>query len=264
MRTLIVIPARFNSTRLPGKPLMKILGKTMLERVVDIAKVVAQNTAETSVLVATDDSRILEHAQSLNVAALMTPKNLATGTDRVAYAVKLTNTKPDFIINLQGDTPLTQPKFLIKLIESFADDCDVITAVTNLSWQELEVLKLNKQTTPLSGTCALFNQITGMAYWFSKQIIPAIRVEKKNSSSKSPIFRHIGIYGYSYATLERFVHLEESFYEKLEGLEQLRLLENGYKIRCVEVDYENKANMSGVDSLEDIKRTEELLKEHEL
>jgi len=170
--------------------------------------------------------------------------------------------KPDFILNMQGDAPLTPPDFLRAMIDAFiASPCDCITPVTQLSWEQLDTRRPQKVTTPFSGTTAVFNEQTGHAFWFSKNIIPALRNENKlrTLSDKSPIYRHIGLYGYSQATLEKFIQLPESTFEKLEGLEQLRLLENGYSIRCIPVDYQGRANMSGIDSPEDIVRAEELL-----
>lgn len=265
MKTVIVIPARYASTRLPGKPLAKINGQTMLERVVRISQAASEGLADVSVLVATDDDRITQHCKEIGVAALMTPSESPSGTDRVAAAVRQMHDKPDFILNMQGDAPLTPPDFLRSMIQSFiASPCDAVTPVTQLTWAQLDQLQKNKQTTPFSGTTAVFDEKTGNAFWFSKNIIPAIRKaeELRGMSDKSPVFRHIGLYGYSLNMLEKYINLPESKFEKLEGLEQLRLLENGYTIRCVPVDFKGRANMSGVDSPEDIVRAEELIVQH--
>ncbi|OGV27959.1 MAG: 3-deoxy-manno-octulosonate cytidylyltransferase [Legionellales bacterium RIFCSPHIGHO2_12_FULL_35_11] len=265
MKSVIVIPARYQSTRLPGKPLALINGKTMLERVVRISESVAAKVKNVSVLVATDDERILKHCDLLAVASIFTSPDLLTGTDRVAEAIRLSGDNPDFILNMQGDAPLTPPDFLIDMINAFGNQpCDVITPVTRLTWDELDKLRNSKLTTPFSGTTAVFNEETGRAYWFSKNIIPAIRKEigLRNNSGKSPVYRHIGLYGYSKMMLMKYSTLKENFYENLEGLEQLRLLEQGYDIRCVTVDYKGRANMSGVDSYEDITRAEMLIQKH--
>lgn len=265
MKSLILIPARYQSTRLPGKPLAVINGQTMLERVVRIAQAAAGLQENVAVLVATDDERVLKLCDQIGVASIWTDPQLPTGTDRVAQAVKLSDTPADFVLNLQGDAPLTPPDFLQQMMQSFAASaCDVVTPVTQLSWEQLDKLRMQKQKTPFSGTTAVFNQQTGAAYWFSKQIIPAIRDEQtlRQQSAKSPVFRHIGLYGYSRAMLEKYSALSESHYEQLESLEQLRLIEQGFSIRCVPVDYKNRASMSGVDSPEDIKRAEELINKH--
>ncbi len=266
MITTIVIPARYASTRLPGKPLVQIAGQTMLQRVVELSRAAIHGLSQASVVVATDDERILKHCRELNVEALMTPAALPTGTDRVAFAIQQMNKTPDFIINMQGDAPLTPPDFLRALIDAFSNSsCDAVTPVTRLTWQELERLRQNKLTTPFSGTTVTFDENNGRAFWFSKNIIPAIRNESMliTKSSLSPVFRHIGLYGYSYDMLMRYNQLPESTYEGLEGLEQLRLIENGYHIRCVPVHYCGRPSMSGVDSPEDVIRTESLLAQHE-
>jgi 3-deoxy-manno-octulosonate cytidylyltransferase (CMP-KDO synthetase) len=265
MHTVIVIPARYASTRFPGKPLVMIKGQTLLQRVVRLCFAAANGLKNVDVIVATDDERIQAHCQKLGVHCLRTSKHLLTGTDRVAEAVKQMRTQPDFILNMQGDAPLTPPDFLRALIDAFTTaPCDVVTPVTQLSWSQLDELRNNKLSTPFSGTTAVFNQKSGHAYWFSKQIIPALRNEEelRKTQAKSPIFRHIGLYGYSLNMLERVFSLPESNLEQLEGLEQLRILEQGYAIRCVPVEYKNRANMSGVDSPKDVERAEALIAKH--
>ncbi len=265
MRTTIVIPARYGSTRLPGKPLAMIAGQTMLQRVVRIAQAAAQRDPNTEVLVATDDKRIMRHAEELSVASVMTPESCPTGTDRAQAAVTHLITPPDFVLNLQGDAPLTPPDFIRAMIDSFAENpADLVTPVTQMTWAQLDKLREDKKSTPFSGTTVTFDEKTGMAFWFSKNIIPALRKEKelRGKSELSPVWRHIGIYGYSRAMLEKFPTLPEGKFEKLEGLEQLRVFEHGYKIRCVPVDYKGRASMSGVDSPEDIARAEALIAKH--
>lgn len=265
MKTAIIIPARYASSRLPGKPLALIAGQTMLQRVVNIANTAIEGLSKVQILVATDDHRIVKHCQQIGARALMTSPEALTGTDRVAEAIAQIADKPDFILNLQGDTPLTPPDFIRAMIDTFYEHpCDVITPVTQLSWNDLDALRETKLVTPFSGTTAVFDQHSFQALWFSKNIIPAIRNEAQLRTTEclSPIFRHIGLYGYSLAMLERFVTLAESHFERLEGLEQLRILENGYSIRCVPVSYNGRANMSGIDSPEDIVRAEQLIKQH--
>ncbi|HVY53671.1 MAG TPA: manno-octulosonate cytidylyltransferase [Gammaproteobacteria bacterium] len=265
MKTAIIIPARYASTRLPGKPLAMICGKTMLQRVVELSWAAAKGLENVSVIVATDDDRIAKHCEQLDVEFVMTPPDAPSGTDRAALAVSQMTAKPDFILNMQGDAPLTPPDFLRALIESFSKDpCDAVTPVTQLTWAQLDKLRQQKQITPFSGTTAIFDEVTGRAYWFSKNILPAMRKEDelRKISDKSPVFRHIGLYGYSRVTLEKYVTLPESRFEKLEGLEQLRLIENSFTLRCVPVDYKGRANMSGIDSPEDIARAEALIAEH--
>lgn len=266
MKTAIIIPARYASTRLPGKPLAMIAGQTMLQRVVDIAKAAAQNDPNISVHVATEDSRIADHAAELGVDCLITSEHCLTGTDRVEDAVSQLQEQPDFVLNLQGDAPLTPSDFLTAMIDTFAKaPCDMVTPVTQLSWAQLDKLRDSKATTPFSGTTAIFDESTGRAFWFSKQILPAMRKEDKMRAQNpefSPVYRHIGLYGYSRSFLAMYVTLAEGKFEAMEGLEQLRALENGYLIRCVPVDYQGRASMSGVDSPEDVARAEEMIAKH--
>ena len=263
MKTAIVIPARYASTRLPGKPLVKIAGRTMLEHVVTIAKVTATRQTGVSVIVATDDDRIADHCHDIGVDVVMTDPACPSGTDRCAAAVAGMKDKPDFVLNMQGDAPLTPADFLDEMIKSFAaSPCDVVTPVTQLTWGQLDQLRKDKKTTPFSGTTAAFDNTTGRALWFSKNIIPAIRKEEdlREKSALSPVYRHIGLYGYAKKMLDAYATLPEGKFEKLEGLEQLRLIENGYDLRCVPVDYRGRPAMSGVDSPEDVERAEALLR----
>lgn len=265
IKTALIIPARYASTRLPGKPLVKISGQTMLSRVVAIARAAAVGMPGISVCVATDDDRIENHCREIEVECVRTSPDCPTGTDRLAEAVTKIAEKPDFIMNVQGDAPLTPPDFLRKMIESFvAAPTDVVTPVVQLSWEQLDKLRADKTKTPFSGTCAVFDDKTGNAFWFSKNIIPAIRKEEslRTKDTMSPIFRHVGLYGYSRTMLEKYITLPQGHFENLEGLEQLRVLENGYHIRCVKVDYAGRASMSGVDSPEDVARAEKLIAQH--
>ncbi len=262
MKTAIIIPARYGSTRLPGKPLAMIAGKTMLHRVVDIAREATRTHTDATICVATDDTRIAEHCDALGVKWVMTSLDAPTGTDRVEEAVQQLPDNPDFVVNLQGDAPLTPPDFITAMIDSFNENpCDVVTTVTQLTWAQLDKLRENKKTTPFSGTTAVFDPNTGKAHWFSKNIIPAIRKEEslRTSGELSPIYRHIGLYGYKRDMLAHYITLPEGKFEAMEGLEQLRVLEHGFEIRCIPVDYQGRPSMSGVDSPEDIIRTEELL-----
>lgn len=269
MSIAIIIPARWGSTRLPGKPLAVIAGRTMLARVTGLARAAAQMTGnEVRIAVATDDARIAAHCAELNTACIMTG-DCMTGTDRVLAASltpEMMNPIPQFIINLQGDAALTPPDFITALIASWRNQpAAMLTPVARLSWEELDRLRETKKNTPHSGTFAVFNQVTGLAYWFSKSEIPAMRNEKnlRASGTLSPLWRHIGIYGYSREMLQtQWPKMTSGAYEQLEGLEQLRVLEHGGQIRCVPVDYRGRANMSGIDSPEDIARAEALIAAH--
>jgi 3-deoxy-manno-octulosonate cytidylyltransferase (CMP-KDO synthetase) len=260
MKIALIIPARFGSTRFPGKPLVEIAGQTMLSHVVDIAKNVADKIPDITLAVATEDERILLHAEELGVHAVMTSDECKTGSDRVLEAAKKLGDF-DFILGLQGDAPFTPPEALIKMIETFKSnpDIEVVTPVLNLRWEELDKLREQKKTTPFSGTTAIINQ-DGQALWFSKNILPAIRKEEKyRDDAFSPVHQHLGLYGYRADILEKFVSLPEGHYEKLEGLEQLRLLENDITIQTVKLDVPLGLAQAGIDSPEDIERAEKIL-----
>lgn len=261
-KSIIVIPARYQSSRFPGKPLAMIAGKTLLQRVYEIATEACIEMPQVEIVVATDDERIQDHAQALGASVVMTPPECKTGSDRALAACLMMGTAPEIVLNLQGDAPLTPPHFVSAILTMLLNnpDCDVATPVAQLSWQALDELRLSKAQRPFSGTTAIIDEHDN-ALWFSKHIIPAMRQEEKlrQQQALSPVFRHIGLYGYRFSALQQFVALAEGHYEALEGLEQLRFLEHGMKIKAVKVDYGMLPSMSGVDTPEDAKKAEALL-----
>lgn len=262
MKITIIIPARYGSTRFEGKPLALINGKAMIDHVVELAMIAAKNYKDVSVIVATDDARIENHCKSQGHKVLMTSETCKTGSDRVLEAaVKLTN-QPDIVLNLQGDAPLTPISAIESVIREFSanPEAQVVTPIQQLSWDALDKLRRNKMTTPFSGTTAVIGK-NNRALWFSKNILPAMRKEEKyrHGGALSPVYQHIGLYGYKFDVLKRFVNLPEGNYEALEGLEQLRFLENDIPITCVKISADEVVH-SGVDSPEDIARAESLLR----
>jgi 3-deoxy-manno-octulosonate cytidylyltransferase (CMP-KDO synthetase) len=260
MKILIVIPARHASTRFPGKPLHEIGGVSMLTRTARVAQRAGQ-AANARVVVATDDQRIFDHARAEGVDAVMTDSNLPSGTDRALAAMHLVEPHADFVVNLQGDAPLTPVNHVTALI-AHANMGDVVTPVVRLSWQALDDLRERKKATPFSGTSCI-RGADGRAIWFSKSIQPAIRNEEKlrGQQEYSPVLQHIGLYGYSRKALERIAKLPLSHYEELEGLEQLRFLENGLSVYAVDVE-PSPLPMSGVDTPEDAAHVEAMLAKH--
>lgn len=258
MKTAIIIPARYASTRFPGKPLTLIGGQSMLSRVVDIANAAAERIGNVSVAVATEDVRILKHAEELGVTCVMTSDDCATGSDRVLEAAKKMGNF-DFVLGLQGDAPFTPVEAPVKMIEAFKADntIEVVTPIINLRWAELDKLREQKKVTPFSGTTAVIDQ-HGKALWFSKNILPAIRKENR-AEEFSPVHQHIGLYGYRIDVLEKFVGLPQGHYEELESLEQLRLLENKISIQTVTLKVAAGLAQAGIDSPEDVTRAEEIL-----
>lgn len=262
MNIAIIIPARYGSTRFPGKPLAMIGGKTMLNRVVDLARDTANAFEHCAVYVTSDDARIADHAAAIGVDCLMTDADEPSGSDRTLAAARQLPSLPDVVINLQGDAPFTPKDALRAVIGAFADDASlqVVTPVHALSWSDLDRLRAAKTTTPFSGTCAVLDADDN-AIWFSKNIIPAIRKEEKmrGQGDVSPVHQHMGLYGYSIHALERFCALPVGVYEELEGLEQLRLIENKIPIRCVKISTPSGTLQSGIDTPEDLARAEAFL-----
>lgn len=265
MRIAIVIPARFGSTRFPGKPLTLIAGKSMLQRVHELARMAADGIAGVDILIATEDQRIADHAASFGAACVLTPDDCPTGSDRVLAALSGLGHRPDFVLNMQGDAPFTPPAVIRAVIETWQKNpsLSVVTPVVQLRWAELDQLRENKKTTPFSGTTCV-TDTTGQALWFSKTILPGLRKEGnlREHSEFSPVKQHIGLYGFRTAVLENFVALPEGVYEKLEGLEQLRLLENHIPVQTVTVDVALGMAQAGIDSPEDVQRAEEMLKKY--
>jgi len=261
MKTAIIIPARYGSTRFPGKPLAQIAGQSMLSRVVDLAREGMKNFDGITLAVATDDQRIADHCRETGAKCVITSEDCATGSDRVLEASEKLGGDFDFILGLQGDAPFTPPEAITQMIETFTPNTEVITPVVNLRWDELDALRESKKTTPFSGTTAVIDD-SGKALWFSKNILPAIRKEEtlKNESEFSPVYQHIGLYGYRPDVLKKFVSLPQSKYEKLEGLEQLRLLENGISVQTVTLKIDAGLAQAGIDSPEDLERAESILK----
>jgi 3-deoxy-manno-octulosonate cytidylyltransferase (CMP-KDO synthetase) len=266
MPTLIVVPARYGSTRFPGKPLAKINGITMVRRTARIASIASAKIEDCSYVVATDDARIAQHCDDYDVPYVMTPEKVKTGSDRAlsaAQALSRSSGKPyNYIINLQGDAPFTPVSSIVSLAETIKTGADVATPYIQLTWAALEALREHKNKTPFSGTTVIVGP-DGYAIWFSKNIIPAIRKENtmREAEKLSPVNRHIGLYAYTYEALQRFTSTSESHYEKLEGLEQLRFLENDMTITCVRVE-PPAVTMSGIDTPSDVELAESLIAKH--
>jgi 3-deoxy-manno-octulosonate cytidylyltransferase (CMP-KDO synthetase) len=258
LKSVIVIPARYASTRFPGKPLHPINGVTMLARTVAAARKAGQATGA-RVLVATDDDRIAAHAREIGAEPVMTDPDLPSGTDRCRAAMEIAAPDADFIVNLQGDAPFTPPAHVAALIAN-ATRADVVTPVIKLSWTALDALREHKKTTPFSGTTCIRAE-DGRAIWFSKNILPAIRSEAKlrAAGDLSPVFQHVGLYGYTRPALERIAALPPSRYEELEGLEQLRFLENGLSVYAVPVEPQELPS-AGIDTPQDVAKAELALK----
>jgi 3-deoxy-manno-octulosonate cytidylyltransferase (CMP-KDO synthetase) len=261
-RDLIVIPARYGSTRLAGKPLIPIAGRTLLSRVIAVARRAADIAGDVDVLVATDDARIADHAAELGCAAVMTDTAISTGSGRAHAAVRERGASSDFVVNLQGDAPFTPPAMVAELIRTMRTHPEpVATPVVRLGWAELDALRAHKRAAPFSGTTCI-RAPDGRAIWFSKTIIPTMRDEAslRLKPGPSPVLQHIGLYAYRLTALAAFEAAPPSTYETLEGLEQLRFLELGMAIRAIEVAPPPYA-ATGIDTIEDVRLAERLIAE---
>lgn len=260
MPDLLVIPARWGSTRLPGKPLQPIAGRTLLERVVRVGQAAAAQAGGCDVVVATDDERIVAHARALGCEAAMTAAAITSGSGRACAAALMRDPRPAIVVNLQGDAPFVPPALVAALIAAArASEAACVTPVVQLDWPALDALRAHKARSPTSGTtCA--RGADGLAYWFSKAIIPAIRDEAalRAASAPSPVFQHLGLYAYRLEALERFEATPPTPYELIEGLEQLRFLEMGLAVEAVQVPAPAQV-VSGIDTPADVAAAEALI-----
>lgn len=253
MDVAIIIPARYGSRRFPGKPLVEIKGQSLLRRTWSIARTVERVSA---VYIATEDERVAAHARGFGAKVIMTSPQCANGTERVHEAAKTLPRAPDAVVNFQGDAVLTPPWVLQALVDAFHDDPSVrlVTPAVRCSWQQYEDIKASKEKSPTSGTLVTFDR-NHNALYFSKAVIPYMRI---TDMEVPPVYRHIGIYGYRFDTLEELAASEQTPLEVAEQLEQLRALENGIPIRVVVVDYGGRTHWS-VDAPEDIAIVEKLI-----
>lgn len=256
---LIVVPARYGSTRLPGKPLLSIGGRTLLDRVVTNARSAAELAGNCEVVVATDDVRIADHADELGCETVMTDPQLDSGTARTRAAARQRERIPARVTCLQGDAPFISPATVAALIATLREGgVHIATPVFRLDWTRLDRLREHKRSAPFSGTTCLRDK-DGHALWFSKAIIPAIRDEAAlRQSPASPVWQHLGLYAYTMEALDWFATAPRGNYESLEGLEQLRFLENGWTVKTVPVDAPEHA-LSGIDTPADLAHAEEAI-----
>jgi 3-deoxy-manno-octulosonate cytidylyltransferase (CMP-KDO synthetase) len=247
----IVIPARYGSTRFPGKPLHPIAGIPMLERVCRIARAV-RNCSR--IVVATESAPVAEFARCFGVEVAVTSDRPRNGTERVFEVVGVANLTDDVVINLQGDAVLSPPWVLEAMIEKMVGDSkiDAITPAVKLDETSLSNFAAHKANNKSSGTTVVFDRDSNALY-FSKQILPFVRVQ-----GFTHIYRHIGLYGYRRSLLAKYCDLAPSPLEQTEGLEQLRLLESGLKIRVLEVDYRGRSHAS-IDTYDDVRFAEEII-----
>lgn len=240
MKIIGIIPARYASTRFPGKPLVAIHGKTMIQRVIEQAKMA---TMLSDIIVATDDERIFSHVNILGARAIMTSANHTSGTDRCLEALNLSGINAEAVVNIQGDEP-------------FVDPAQIDAVALMIKKGEVEIATLAKRITDDN---SLFDpnkvkvifSATGKAIYFSRHAIPFQKlVDPKEWLNHFDYYKHIGLYAYKAETLREICAMKTSPLEMAESLEQLRWLENGKSIYVAETQIETPA----IDTPEDLER----------
>ena len=245
MKALGVIPARYGSTRFPGKPLSQIVDKPMIQHVYERASLAEKLD---KIIVATDDKRIFETVRDFNGEVVMTDSDIQTGTDRVYEASKALDF--DIVLNIQGDEPLIDPDLLDSIVSEFEKD-NKVYVVTPIK----KVKNIDELQNPNMARVVVDKN--GFAVYFSRASIPYNRDKDISEWLDNDVYyRHIGVYGFKKFFLQKFVDMGTSELENIEKLEQLRILENSFKIKTVLTDY----NPVCVDIPEDLKKIEELLK----
>lgn len=240
MKIVGIIPARFASTRFPGKPLVDIGGKSMIQRVYEQAK---KSASLADVVVATDDIRIHDHVIAFGGNVIMTSENHQSGTDRCFEAINKYTASADVVINIQGDEPFIRPEQIDLAASCFVSDKVQIATL-------VKKIKTNEELFNVNTPKVLLNKYDEAIY-FSRQTIPYVR-EKEPSQwlDYHTFYKHIGIYAYTTKILAEITALKQSSLELAEGLEQLRWIQNGYKINTKITDFESIA----VDVPDDLKK----------
>jgi 3-deoxy-manno-octulosonate cytidylyltransferase (CMP-KDO synthetase) len=246
MKILGIIPARYASSRFPGKPLVDMLGQTMIQRVY---RQVEKSKTLSHVVVATDDKRIYDHVVSFGGNACMTSENHPSGTDRCYEALKKQNKKFDFAVNIQGDEPFIDPDQIDLLCSSLNEETELATLIQKIATHE----QLNSP-----GEAKVVINHLHDAIYFSRSPIPFVqKAGLKDWLTKTTFYRHVGLYAYRSDILEKITRLSPSLLEKAESLEQLRWIENGFKIKTVETEMEESIC---IDTPEDLEKALQILK----
>ncbi|MGB7319385.1 MAG: manno-octulosonate cytidylyltransferase [Planktotalea sp.] len=238
MSVLIVIPARFASTRYPAKPLAELKGsggeaRSLIQRAWEAASAV---NGVDRVVVATDDDRIKHAAEAFGAEVVMTPESCGNGTERCAAAYTALGSDADIVVNLQGDAPLTPHWFVEDLIAAMkaSPEADIATPVLRCDGRALNGFLADRKAGRVGGTTAVFDA-NMRAMYFSKEVVP-FTTDTYDDADDTPVFHHVGVYAYRPKALMEYPSWPVGPLEQLEGLEQLRFMEQGGIVRCVEVE----------------------------
>ena len=260
MKTVIIIPARYASTRYPGKPLAMLRQKDGSEKsLIQMSyEAATQISGVAEIYVVTDDTRIRDAAEGFGAGVIMTSPAAENGTARVAEAVDVAKLDADIIVNFQGDAPLTPPWFVEALIDAMKADAStqMATPVLKCDAQTYRMFKEDRAAGRVGGTTAVFGA-KGRALYFSKEVLPYIDPDKVTPEDVS-VYHHVGVYAYRPAALSAYINWPECQIEKLEGLEQLRFLYNDMPVTCVEVDARGRLFWE-LNNSEDVARIEKVL-----
>jgi 3-deoxy-manno-octulosonate cytidylyltransferase (CMP-KDO synthetase) len=259
----IIIPARHASTRYPGKPLVPLRGatgtaRTLIERSVIAARAAAQGTMP--IFVATDDDRIAAEARRIGADVIMTSDTCRNGTERVAEAVARAGITAEIVVNLQGDAPLTPPHFVTALIAAMRTDrdCGMATPCLRCDAETVQNLLADRRAGRVGATTVVADR-AGRALYFSKEVIPFTNGQGM-VGGVVPVFHHVGVYAYRPAALAAYRAWSPGPLEALEGLEQLRFLENGAAVLCVQVQARGRQFWE-LNNPADVPRIEAMLRE---
>lgn len=262
MSVLIAIPARYASHRYPGKPLVPLRGaagaaRTLIRRSWEAAMAV---DGVDRVVVATDDARIRDEAERFGAEVVMTSPACANGTERCAEAHAAIGGGYEIVVNLQGDAPLTPAWFVSDLVAGLRSDPDaeIATPVLRCDGRTLATLKSDRAEGRVGGTTAVFDAAS-RALYFSKEVIPYTATVYA-PEAETPAFHHVGVYAYRAAALAAYPTWPHGPLETLEGLEQLRFLENGRHVLCVEVEARGRLFWE-LNNPEDVPRLEAMMAE---
>ena len=242
-KVVAIIPARFASSRFPGKPLVDLGGKPMIQRTYDRVKAVE---GFDRIVIATDDQRIFDAAQGFGAEVMLTSASHITGTDRCAEVLSRLGESVDYVINIQGDEPFIEPEQLREVAAGFASGAPILTLIKKIT---------DTETLFNSNTPKVVCDGEGNALYFSRQTIPFLRgVDPKDWLEKHTFFKHIGLYAYRADILPGLSALKPTPLELAESLEQLRWVQNGIRIKAIETQFET----IGIDSPKDVEKIQKM------